>query len=96
MNGQVTFTVNNAHTAYALVQAGIGIGIVDSFAMLTGAFGDLTIRPFRPVIQTIPHVVFSKTHAVPLAARNFAVALKSVMDGFITESGGMLKPPAKR
>jgi DNA-binding transcriptional LysR family regulator len=96
VNGQVTFTVNNAHTAYALVQAGIGIGIVDSFAMLTGAFGDLTIRPFRPVIQTSPHVVFSKSHAVPLVARNFAGALKSVMDGFIAGSGGMLKPPARR
>jgi DNA-binding transcriptional LysR family regulator len=93
VSGQVTFTVNHAHTAYALVQAGIGIGIVDSFAMLTGVFSDLTIRPFRPVIRASPQVVFSKTHAVPLVARNFAVVLQSVMAGFIASSGGMLKPP---
>lgn len=92
--GQVTFTVNNTHTAYALVQAGVGIGIVDSFPMTTGAFSDLVIVPFRPLIDTNPHVVFSKTHVVPLVARNFVEIVKATTKDLIAVSGGMLKAPA--
>jgi hypothetical protein len=93
VSGHVTFTVNHTHTAYVLVQAGIGIGIVDAFPMLTGAFPDLVILPFRPVMQTRPHVVFSKTRAVPLVARRFAAVLQEITGAMIAGSNGMLKRP---
>ena len=93
VSGHVTFTVNHTHTAYVLVQAGIGIGIVDAFPMLTGAFPDLVILPFRPVMQTRPHVVFSKTRAVPLVARRFAAVLQEITGEMIAGSNGMLKRP---
>ena len=92
--GQVTFTVNNTQTAYALVQAGVGIGIVDSFPMITGTFTNLVMLPFRPLIHTNPHVIFSKTHVVPLVARNFVEVLQATTRSLIAASGGMLKIPA--
>jgi DNA-binding transcriptional LysR family regulator len=93
VNGHITFTVNHTHTAYALVQAGVGIGLVDSFPMLSGAFPDLLILQFRPVMQTRPHVVFSKTRAVPLVVRKFVAVLKETTEEMIAVSKGMLKPP---
>lgn len=93
VTGHVTFTVNHTHTAYALVQAGLGIGVVDSFPMLSGAFPDLLILQFRPVMQTRPHVVFSKTRAVPLVVRKFVAVLKETTEEMIAGSKGMLKPP---
>jgi len=90
---QVTFTVNNAHTAYALVQAGVGIAIVDSFPIYTGGFNDLVIRPFRPLIQTKPHAAFSRSHAVPTIARKFVEMLRVTTNELIKASDGMLKPP---
>lgn len=93
VNARITFTVNNAHTAYALVQSGAGIAIVDVFPMLTGVFRDLTILPFRPAIETNPHVIFSRAHAVPVVARNFSDMLAQTMQELVTESHGLLKLP---
>lgn len=89
--GQLKFTVNNTQTAYALVKAGVGIGIVDSFPMITGTYSDLVIIPFHPLIQTNPHVIFSKSHVVPLVARNFIELLKVTTKKVVEGSGGMLK-----
>jgi DNA-binding transcriptional LysR family regulator len=91
--GQVIFTVNNSHTAYTLVQAGVGIGVVDTFPMFTGAFPDLVILPFLPLIQTNPHVAFSRSHAVPQIAHTFVEILKRTTNDLIDASAGMLKPP---
>jgi DNA-binding transcriptional LysR family regulator len=91
--GQVLFTVNHSHTAYTLVQAGVGIGVVDTFPMFTGAFPELVIRPFHPLIQTNPHVAFSRTHAVPHIAYKFLEILRATTNDLIDASAGMLKPP---
>ena len=88
-----TFTVNHTHTAYGLVQAGVGIAVVDSFPMLSGAFPNLRILPFRPAMQTRPQVLFSNTRPVPLAARKFVSVLKEATEELIIGSKGMLKSP---
>jgi DNA-binding transcriptional LysR family regulator len=93
VNSHVTFTVNHTHTAYALVQAGAGVGIVDSFPMLSGAFPNLRVLRLRPLIETRPHVIFSKTRAVPLIARKFVATVQQVMDEMIASSGGLVKRP---
>ncbi|MEO8279774.1 MAG: LysR family transcriptional regulator [Ideonella sp.] len=93
VNAAVAFTVNHSYTAYALVQAGVGIGIVDSFPMLSGAYPDLLILPFRPVMQTRPHIVLAKDHPVSLIARKFLDVVRRTTEQLVLESRGMLKPP---
>lgn len=80
---RVSFTVNHTRTAYTLVQAGAGVAFVDAFPKLAGDFPDLRIVRFRPMIETRPHVVFSKTRAVPVIARNFVRVLKEEVDKLV-------------
>jgi DNA-binding transcriptional LysR family regulator len=93
LHGHITFTVNHTLSAYALVEAGVGLGVVDAFPMLSGAHPSLVIRPFRPVIETRPRVVFSKGRPVSLIARKFVAELVTVMADLIAGSGSMLKRP---
>lgn len=96
---QVGFTVNHTLMAYTLVRAGAGIAFVDSFPKLAGSFPDLRIVRFRPLIETRPHVVFSKTRAVPVMARNLVRVLRDEADtlvaGRAVEFGtsSMRRPP---
>ncbi|WP_079591194.1 LysR substrate-binding domain-containing protein [Bosea thiooxidans] len=83
---QVSFTVNHTRTAYTLVQAGAGVAFVDAFPKLAGGFPELRIVRFRPQIETRPHVVFSKTRAIPVMARNFVRALQDEANKLV--SGG--------
>jgi DNA-binding transcriptional LysR family regulator len=87
---QVAFTVNHTQTAYTLVQAGVGIAFVDAFPMLSGMFPQLTIVKFRPLIQSRPHVMFSRTRAVPLIARKFVDALHDATRVFQARGGAKL------
>lgn len=86
----VAFTVNHTQTAYSLVQNGVGIAFVDVFPMTTGLFPDLKIVKFRPLVQTRPHVVFSRTRAVPLIARKFVDALHEATGTLKSRAGGLL------
>jgi len=89
----VTFTVNHTLSAYALVDAGVGVGVVDAFPLLSGAHERLVIRPFRPVIETRPQVVFSKSRPVSLVTRKFVAEMTSGMAELIAGSRSMLKTP---
>lgn len=89
----VDFTVNHTMTAYTLVRRGVGVAIVDSFPILGGDYADLVVRPFHPVVETCPCVVFSSTRAVPIVARNFVQALKQAAQEMIGDPRAMLSPP---
>jgi len=91
LQSHITFTVNHTLSAYALVEAGVGVGVVDAFPMLSGSHPRLVIRPFRPVIETRPRVVFSKTRPVSLITRKFVAEILKVMDDLIADSHSMLK-----
>lgn len=89
----VHFTVNHTITAYTLVRRGVGVAIVDSFPIFSGDYADLVVRPFRPVIETRPCVVFSSTRAVPIVARSFVEALKQAATEMIADRRAMLGAP---
>lgn len=91
LQSHIAVTVNHSLTAYALVEAGVGLGVVDAFPMLSGTHPDLVIRPFRPVIQSRPRVVLSKARPVSLITRKFITEITSVMDDMIAGSHSMLK-----
>jgi DNA-binding transcriptional LysR family regulator len=93
VDAHVTMTINSTAAAYALVQAGVGLAIVDSFPMFSGAFDDLVIRPFRPLLQTKPHIAMSNSNPVPQIARTFIKVLKTITGELIADSRGILKKP---
>ena len=61
------------------------------FPMRSGSYSQLVIRPFRPLIETMPRVVFSKTRPVSMIARKFATERVAVMAVLIANSHSMLK-----
>ena len=65
--------------------------MVDAFPMLSGTHPNLVIRPFRPVIETRPRVVFSKTRPVSLITRKVVAEIMTVMGDLIAGSHSMLK-----
>lgn len=89
----ITFTVNHTLTAYSLVKAGVGMAVVDSFPILFGGHDGLVIRPFRPLIETRPHVVFSKERPVPIVARKFVDELVKATAALIADSETMINAP---
>ncbi len=87
----VTFTVNHTPSASTLVQAGVGLSVVDAFPMLSGIYPQLVIRPFRPLIETRPRVVSSKTRPVSMINRKFVAEKIAVIAKLIANSHSMLK-----
>ncbi len=51
------------NTACSLVQSGIGIGIVDQFAMSTVAFPGVAVREFEPAIPVTAYAVLSRNRS---------------------------------
>jgi len=80
---QIAFTVNQTLSAYALVKAGAGVALMDPFPFLSGAFADLVMVPFRPVIEMRPRVVYAKTRPVSQIARKFTAELTAVTANLI-------------
>ncbi len=83
-------TVNNTQMAYSLVQKGAGIAFVDSFPLLSGMYGDLCIRAFRPLVMTLPSVIFSRSRPVPIVAGLFVEMLQETVRDFIQDERCLL------
>lgn len=70
VNRQAVVEVSQSSIAYALVDAGVGIAVVDPFLAGDVYFPGLTTRPFRPRIAINPRVLYSD--ALPLSQLNRA------------------------
>lgn len=68
VNRQSVVEVSHSFIAYSLVDAGVGIAVVDPFMAGPKYFPDLTIRPFRPRVSINPRVLYSE--ALPLSQLN--------------------------
>jgi len=88
----IAFTVNQTFSAYALAQSGSGIALVDPFPMLLGAFPELTLRPFRPSVQSRPRALISKARPVSIIAKEFVEQLRVVANEFVSRSEALLQP----
>ncbi|MDQ8035502.1 MAG: LysR substrate-binding domain-containing protein [Bordetella sp.] len=80
--GRITFTVNQTFSAGALAQAGAGVGLVDPFPLLMGAFLQLVNREFKPSIQTRARTLISSSRPTSLITRRFEHMLAEVSDEF--------------
>jgi DNA-binding transcriptional LysR family regulator len=74
----ITFTVNHTYSAYALVQSGNGVGLVDPFPLINNVFQTLSVRPFAPAIALTPTVVFSESRPVSMMTKAFIKDLQLV------------------
>ena len=88
----ITFTANHTMSAYALVQTGNAVALVDPFPMISGAYRGLVMRPFRPSIEMKPTAVFSKTRPVSQIARKFLAEMSSVAGEMISASRLLKRP----
>lgn len=68
VNRQSIVEVSHSFIAYSLVDAGVGIAVVDPFMAGSKYFPQLTVRPFRPRISINPRVLYSQ--ALPLSQLN--------------------------
>jgi DNA-binding transcriptional LysR family regulator len=97
---QISYTTNQTFAAYALVQGGAGIAIVDPFPLLSGAFTDLLIRPFRPKIELRPRVILPRARPVSQVSRWFVQEMVEVTKEMVAGAkralnGPRLRQPAK-
>jgi DNA-binding transcriptional LysR family regulator len=67
-------------SAYALVEAGAGIAIVDPLAHLNNAYPDLVVRPFRPMIQIRTACFHSTFRPLSRLSQDFIKQLRSIVD----------------
>jgi len=63
--------VRTCSTACALVEAGLGVSVVDPFSAEHAAHGRLAIRPFEPAIPSIVWVFWSNRKPISDTARRF-------------------------
>jgi DNA-binding transcriptional LysR family regulator len=93
---QISYTTNQTFAAYALVQGGAGIAIVDPFPLLSGAFGDLVIRPFAPRIELRPRVILPRARPVSQVSRWFVEEIIQVTKETVATSKRALAGPRLR
>jgi DNA-binding transcriptional LysR family regulator len=90
---QISYTTNQTFSAYALVQGGAGIAIVDPFPLLSGAFADLVIRPFHPTIEIRPRVILPRNRPVSQVSRWFVDEMVQVTKELVANSKRALAGP---
>lgn len=88
---QITFTVNQTYSAYALIQGGNGVGLLDSFPLLDKVFPSLTVRPFLPTIDLAPTVVFSEGRPVSMMAKTFLKDLQATTQTLCEQPGSLFQ-----
>ena len=75
---ELTVVANQTVTAYALVQAGVGVALVDPFVLYGGNATGVAVRRFRPAIKLRPRLINSLERPVSRLAREFSEALRAV------------------
>ena len=65
-----------AHSCYAMVAEGLGVGLLDPFSAKNWTSNGVTIRPFRPKIQFLYSLCFPRHKVRSQLAREFAQAVK--------------------
>jgi DNA-binding transcriptional LysR family regulator len=69
---RVGIEASSSLAACMMVSCGAGIGLVDSSMELSGRFGDLVFRPFRPRVDVQIHLVFPRDRPRSRAAMKLA------------------------
>ena len=69
---RVYATVGNSIAVCALVNEGVGVGLVHPLQISTGIFPDLVARPFRPKLALRTMLYQSAESTLGEAAKNFS------------------------
>ncbi len=64
------------NTACSLVDAGVGVALVDEYVLANGSYPNIVTRQFIPNIPLTAYVLFSKERSVPALAKDFVIQLK--------------------
>ena len=70
---------NLSISAYALVEAGAGVAIIDPLAHLNNAYSNLVVRPFRPTIQIRTACFHSAYRPLSRLSQDFIEQLRSIV-----------------
>lgn len=70
--------VRLTHNACAMVQAGVGIAIVDELAVMGRVWPDVVVRPILPTTKMAPHLLYSNVAPVSLLAKDFRDILRAI------------------
>jgi len=72
---EIACQVSTSFAACALVEEGVGVGLVDGFAV-DRYFGALTARPLEPTMALDPHLVLSTRRELSRSAERFAAHIR--------------------
>jgi DNA-binding transcriptional LysR family regulator len=65
--------------AWALVNEGVGVALVDNFSRLDQVYGGLVTRPFEPAIPIVAQVLHPRSRPVSRLAAQFIQVARSVL-----------------
>jgi DNA-binding transcriptional LysR family regulator len=68
---RISTVVNFTYFACTLVRSGAGIALIDPFPIVSGAFPDLVVRPFRPAVLLRPRLMLLGSRPVSHLTRQF-------------------------
>jgi DNA-binding transcriptional LysR family regulator len=85
---QTAVEVTQSATAFALVKAGAGIAIMDSFALLEGLPPNLVARPVQPSVRVVARQLSARHRPQSLLADAFAKDVAAIIAGHV--AGGVL------
>lgn len=66
-----TVEVSHALIAYALVQTGVGVAVVDAVLASQQFFSDVVVKPFRPQLSINPRVLHARYRPLSRLSRRF-------------------------
>jgi DNA-binding transcriptional LysR family regulator len=80
---QIAVEVTQSATAFALVKAGAGIAIMDSFALLDGLPPNLITRPIQPAVRVVARQLSARDRPQSLLASAFVKDVVAIIEGYV-------------
>jgi DNA-binding transcriptional LysR family regulator len=74
-----TMEVRYCNTACSLVEAGVGVAVVDPFSPVSGSARNLEIRRFRPSRSSTAFAIWSAHHPLARLAETFLTEVRRAM-----------------
>ncbi len=90
----ITIEVTQSATASALVRAGAGVAVLDSFSLSEGAGPGVVVLPFTPSVRIRAKLLSGRHRPLSRLARNFVAVLETIVAEHV--SGGRLHGPATK
>lgn len=92
---RIAVIANHSYFACTLVRKGGGVGLIEPFPIVAGAFPDLVVRPFLPEIVLRPRVILLGSRPVSHLTRQFIDEVVRATGELVARAGGFLRLPAE-